>query len=149
MNTTLKTCKKHPDRMTQSGCTGIVSVTPSTGWFAEWDTDEGEECSEPLVGWGVQCNGEVVPLEVDVDGMVTELLAGALCVYRGPRCKHATVQRRPREVKVPALPEPMSGAPAANASDVPASAGWVIDGQFVKDGDMDPEELALRLEDLE
>lgn len=77
-------CQKHPGHMTQAGCTGFVSVTPSPGWHAEWDAPDGTEASKPLVGWGIQCNGEVVPLEADVDGFVAELAETSRCVYIDP-----------------------------------------------------------------
>jgi len=81
---TIQNCDRHPGRITQSGCKGIIAVAPSPGWHAEWDAASGREASNPLVGWGVLCNGEVVPLVADVDGSVSELSEGMRCIYRDP-----------------------------------------------------------------
>lgn len=78
------TCLHGPNYLTQGGCKAIVSVTPSPGWHGEWVAPDGSECSQPLVGWGVQCNGEVVPLEADGDGSVSKLSENSRCVYREP-----------------------------------------------------------------
>lgn len=75
---------RHPGHMMQAGCTGIVSETQSSGWPPESDASNGTEVSKPLVGWGVQCNGEVVPLMADVGGSVAELAETVQGVYIDP-----------------------------------------------------------------
>ena len=52
----------HPDK--------IVSIIPGDGWRVEWSPDNAPKWSQPLVGWGLTADGDVVPLDVDSTGMV-------------------------------------------------------------------------------
>lgn len=50
----------------------IVGLIPADGWMVTFkDDDDGSEWSTPLIGWGLKADGEVVPLEVDGDGLVS------------------------------------------------------------------------------
>jgi len=70
--TTNSACSRHPDHLTNRGCRGIIAVAPSPGWRAEWDTPDGRGDWTPVVGWGVLCNGDTVPLVVDQAGSVAK-----------------------------------------------------------------------------
>ena len=82
--TEIRACDRHPGHMTQSGCRAVVSVAPSPGWHVARDTAQSREVLNPLVGWGVLCNGEVVPLGAEADGSVSELSELARCVHIDP-----------------------------------------------------------------
>lgn len=56
-----------------SSTSRIVSLLPAGGWRVEWTGDDGSTWSQPLVGWGVKANGDVVPLDTDPDGLVEEI----------------------------------------------------------------------------
>lgn len=48
----------------------IIQIMPARGWYSVFDADGIEE-RMPLVAWGLQANGDVVPLDADRDGMVS------------------------------------------------------------------------------
>lgn len=74
-----KSCDRHPvlDHMTSEGCVAIIQMMPAVDWYVDYDVQniaaDGsvlsvEVVTYPLIGWGVRCNGTVVPLEC-ADGM--------------------------------------------------------------------------------
>ena len=48
----------------------IIALIPAGGWRGRWVDNDGIEYSEPLVAWGLQADGDIVPLETDSAGMV-------------------------------------------------------------------------------
>lgn len=58
----------------------IVSLIPAGGWRVEYTGDTGT-WSEPLAGWGLRANGDVVPLETDSTGLVDTSDSGNFRIY--------------------------------------------------------------------
>ena len=50
----------------------IIQIIPAVGWQMLWDMGEPELTD--LMGFGLQQNGTVVPLDADSDGLVDNLL---------------------------------------------------------------------------
>lgn len=40
----------------------IVCMVPARGWFARFRCKDGSMGLEPLIGWGLKANGDIVPL---------------------------------------------------------------------------------------
>lgn len=57
----------------RSSVSRVVSLLPAGGWRVEWTGDDGTTWSQPLVGWGLKANGDVVLLDADAEGLVEEL----------------------------------------------------------------------------
>lgn len=53
-------------------CPDIVQIMTAGGWRVETTLDDGTTRDEPLVGWGLKANGQVVPLDVDETGHVDD-----------------------------------------------------------------------------
>lgn len=52
----------------------LVAVMPANGWRVEFtEPDSGHKHSQPLLGWGLKANGDVVPLDADERGWVEQL----------------------------------------------------------------------------
>ena len=50
----------------------IVQIIPGTGWVLEYLNEDGQLDVSPLLAWGLQGGGNVVPLDVDECGFVDE-----------------------------------------------------------------------------
>lgn len=48
----------------------IVQLIPATGWLVTYNAGQDDECTEPLVAWGLCSDGSVVPLGTDSGGQV-------------------------------------------------------------------------------
>ncbi len=49
----------------------IIGMIPAPGWYVIWE-DENKRHRSPLVGWGIQKDGAVVPLTSDATGYVDD-----------------------------------------------------------------------------
>jgi hypothetical protein len=61
----------------------VVALIPAAGWRVTWRADDGQEWTQPLVGWGLRDDGLVVPLDTDCNGLVEPLteVVGTWRVY--------------------------------------------------------------------
>jgi hypothetical protein len=61
----------------------VVALIPAAGWRVGWRSDDGQEWTQPLVGWGLRDDGSVVPLDTDCNGLVEALteVGGTWRVY--------------------------------------------------------------------
>lgn len=60
----------------------IISMIPANGWRIGYKDKDGSEWSQPLVGWGLKADGEIVPLDADSSGLVDDCEGQAEGSYR-------------------------------------------------------------------
>src|SRR5690349_3813802 len=71
------------DGLSETGSNEFVSLTPSGGWCIRYTSDKEGVWTEPIVGWGLQENGNVTALITDGDGTVSSVdsFAGEWTIY--------------------------------------------------------------------
>jgi hypothetical protein len=58
----------------------LVMTLPADGWRVEYAGDDGKNCSEPVVGWGVTSKGHAIALTYEGDGLAAPV-SGEIRVY--------------------------------------------------------------------
>lgn len=51
----------------------IIQIMPADGWRVRYLSENDADSEEPLMGWGLQTDGEVIPLSADAYGYVKPL----------------------------------------------------------------------------
>jgi hypothetical protein len=59
--------------LSHAGHSDYTTLIPAGGWRVEYTDTDGSKSSEPLTGWALKSNGDVVALTTDATGYVDDL----------------------------------------------------------------------------
>jgi hypothetical protein len=77
--------------MAEDPYSALTALLPAGGWRVEHIQDDGSKWSEPLVGWGLKLNGDVVPLATAAERVMGPL--DVTVAKHCPSCDCETILR--------------------------------------------------------